>query len=226
MAQKVAHILYFIKQMRGRVRLPHAQRRVQSTSSKAQCQGTSSRNQKAHPERLLLLVVRERQVDQGNQRSGKSGARRPTREKRARGVWATRAVGAATRKRLRGARARREQCVSAGCAESAPDARAERTAVRRAREESARNSRAARLAARSARCPCETRARDARAIRAAAGRAAPTRDMRPGHVRLNTGAVAGADARGQRDRQRGPREAGVWSAPEKRTTSKFQLTGL
>jgi len=36
----------------------------------------------------------------------------------------------------------------------------------------------------------------------------------------------GADARGQQDRQRGPREAGAWSAPEKRTCSKLQLPGL
>jgi len=36
----------------------------------------------------------------------------------------------------------------------------------------------------------------------------------------------GTDARGQRDRQRGPREAGAWSAPEKRTFSKLQLPDL
>ena len=57
------------------------------------------------------------------------------------------------------------------------------------------------------------------------GGAAPTRDERPGQ-RAPEQRSCGADARGQQDRKRGPREAGAWSAPEKRTFRSCSLMGF
>jgi len=130
--------------------------------------------------------------------SGAGSSAAPTRDESA-GRTGNESSGAATR--AAAAPARYESGVGAGCA-------------------SDKNGRA----------ECATPTRDESAGCASdksggTGSAAPTRNESPGQ-RAPEQTSCGADARGQRDRQRGPREAEACTAPKERSFSKLQLNGL